>query len=171
MIETQRLILRPGTLEDAPNLVILNSDYEVVRYTGDGPLANLLEAQNLVRERLIPQYAQYKMSRFTTLLKDGTYIGWCGLKYFPETDEVDLGYRFMKKYWGQGYATEASIAMLDYGFNTLNLKRIVARAMPENVGSLKVLQKIGMTFRGYKKEEGFTSPWVTYDIRKEEFNS
>lgn len=163
--------MRPGRLEDAPNLMILNSDPEVVRYTGDGPLLNLLEAENLVRERLIPQFAQYKMSRFTTLLKDGTYIGWCGLKYFPENGEVDLGYRFMKKYWGQGYATESSQAMLEYGFTTLSLNRIVARAMPDNVGSIKVLQKLGMTFRGYKREEGFTSPWLTYDLTREEFNS
>lgn len=169
MLETPRLILRPGTLADAPNLVILNSDPEVVRYTGDSALQNILEAESIVKERLIPQFNQYKMGRFSAFLKDGTFIGWCGLKYFPETDEVDLGYRFMKKYWGQGYATESSKACLKYGFETLGLKRIVARAMPENVNSIKVMQKLGMTFRGYHHDPTDPHPFVFFDITHDEY--
>ena len=169
MLETSRLILKPGTLADAPNLVILNSDPEVVRYTGDGPLRNILEAEEVVKERLIPQFQKYRMGRFNTFLKDGTFIGWCGLKYFPENDEVDLGYRLMKKYWGQGYATEASKICLKYGFETLGLKRIVARAMPENVNSIKVMQKLGMTFRGYKHDPTDPHPFIFFDITSDEF--
>lgn len=164
MIETTRLIIRPAILEDAHNLFLLNSDPEVVRYTGDVSFKTLGEAQDLIRTRMFTQFDLYKMSRFTVLLKDGTYLGWCGLKYFPETNEVDLGYRFMKKFWGQGYATEAGSACLDYGFKTLGLTRIIAKAMPENIGSIKVLQKLGMTFKGYVKDPTDPCSFILYEI-------
>ena len=169
MLETERLILRPGNLADAPFLLDLNSDPDVIRYTGDVSLTNILEAEKLVKERLIPQFSQYKMSRFSTFLKDGTYIGWCGLKFFPETQEVDLGYRFKKMYWGKGYATEASFITLKYGFETLGLKRIIAKAMPANVGSIKVMQKLKMTFRGYVNDPTDPHSFVLYDLTQDEF--
>lgn len=169
MLETDRLILRPGTLEDVPHLFELNSDYEVVRYTGETSFNNFLEAESIVKERLIPQFQKYRMGRFTVLLKDGTFIGWCGLKYFPETNEVDLGYRFMQKFWGKGYATEATHITLKYGFETLGLNRIIAKAMPENIGSIKVLQKMGMTFRGYVKDPTDPCPFILYDLIASEF--
>jgi RimJ/RimL family protein N-acetyltransferase len=74
------------------------------------------------------------------------FIGWCGLKYLPETNEVDLGYRFMKKFWGNGYATEAALACIEYGFTRLNLRLVVGRALPANLASIKVLEKCGMKY-------------------------
>lgn len=171
MLETKRLILRPAVLEDAPHLYELNSDFEVVRYTGDSSLKTVLEAETQIKERMFPQFQKYKMGRFSVTLKDGTYLGWCGLRYFPESDEVDLGYRFMKKHWGQGYATEASLVTLKYGFETLNLKRIIAKAMPDNVGSIKVMQKMGMTFRGYHKDPCEPQAWIVYDMTASEFKN
>ena len=86
------------------------------------------------------------MGRFSTFLKsDNSFIGWCGLKYH-EGDIIDLGYRFIKKYWGQGYATESSIASLKYGFEELGVKKIIGEAMKTNPASIKVLQKIGMVY-------------------------
>jgi RimJ/RimL family protein N-acetyltransferase len=63
------------------------------------------------------------------------------------TGETDLGYRFHKRFWGKGYATESSILSLDYGFDTLPLTNVIARACNENVASIKVMQKLGMRFR------------------------
>ena len=171
MLETKRLILRPAVLGDAHKLYELNSDYEVVRYTGESSHKTVLEAETVIKERMLTQFAKYKMGRFTVLLKDGTYLGWCGLRYFPESDEVDLGYRFMKKFWGQGYASEASLVTLKYGFETLNLKRIIAKAMPENIGSIKVMQKMGMTFRGMQKDPCEPQAFVVYDITASEFKT
>jgi RimJ/RimL family protein N-acetyltransferase len=167
--ETDRLILRLQTLADAENLVTMNSDPEVVRFTGDKSLSNSAEARELLEKIVFPQWHKYKMGRFTVTLKDGTYLGWCGLKFHPETNEVDLGYRFMKKYWGKGYATESSRASLDYGFKTLKLERILAKAMPENTDSIKVMQKLGMTFRGYHHDPTDPHPFVLYEIKKEEW--
>lgn len=170
MLETNRLILSQHTLADASNLFTLNSDPDVVRYTGDGAFSSVVDAHNLVRDRMIPQFEKYRMSRLKVVRKeDNAYLGWCGLKYFPETNEVDLGYRFMKKYWGMGYATEASRVCLEYGFMTLNLPRIIAKAMPDNKGSIKVMQKLGMTFRGYVHDPTDPCPFILYDMKKSEF--
>lgn len=170
MFDTDRLHIRLARLEDAPLLFDLNSDPEVVRYTGDVSFNSMSEVYDIVRERMIASWDKYKMTRMMVFLKDGTFLGWCGLKYFPETNEVDLGYRFKKIHWGKGYATESSRVMLDYGFNQLNLKRIIAKAMPENVNSIKVMQKLGMTFRGYGHDPTDPHPFVLFDITKAEYN-
>lgn len=167
MLETPRLVLRPASIEDAENLYQLNSDPEVMRYTGDIKFHSPFEARNLIQERIIPQFTQHKMGRFMTFLKDGTFIGWCGLKYFPESGEVDLGYRLIQNFWSKGYATEAGKCCLNYGFKELKLNRIIAKAMPENVASIKVMQKLGMTFRGYLRDPTDPQSFVVYDI----FNS
>lgn len=169
MLETQRLILSVATLKDAAPMMEMNADPEVTRFVGEPPILNILEAEKIIRERLIAQWDQYKMGRFTVRLKDGTYIGWCGLRYFPECDEVDLGYLFKKKYWGQGFASESSMAILKYGFETLKLKKIMAKAVPDNVNSIRVMQRIGMTYRGYRSEPGDPHPHVIYDMTKEEY--
>jgi ribosomal-protein-alanine N-acetyltransferase len=169
MLETTRLLLRPAIIEDAPSLFELNSDPLVMQFTGDSPFANIHEAEKLIRERLQFQQNTFGMSRLTVLLKDGTYLGWCGLKYFPENDEVDIGYRLLRKHWGKGYATEASKAALKHGFETLKLERIIGKAMPANVKSLKVLQKLGMTFRGFYHDPTDPIPLVFYDLRSHEY--
>lgn len=169
MLETQRLILRPMKDEDAIHLFELNADPEVIRYTGDVACLNLAEAQRIISELSFPQFYKYKMGRFSTFLKDGTYLGWCGLKYFPEKNEVDLGYRFHRRFWGQGYATESAQASLCYGFEQLGLKRILAKAMPANQGSIKVIQKLGMTFRGLINDPSEPHGFMLYDITADEY--
>lgn len=142
-LETARLTLREMQLRDAEDLVRLNADPEVVQYTGDGPFENLEAARSLVRN--YRQYRDYRMGRWLLHLKtSGEFIGWCGLKFHPEENVVDLGYRLLKKHWGQGYATEASEACLRYGFAVLGLDRVVANAMSPNAASLRVMQKVGM---------------------------
>lgn len=169
MLESKRLILKPATIQDSSHFLNLNSDPDVVRYTGDNSFRNFLEAENTIKEKILPQFNLYKMGRFSVFLKDGTFLGWCGLKYHPETNEIDLGYRFKKKYWGKGYATEASKLSLDYGFNELGHKRIIAKTMPDNIGSIKVMQKIGMTFRGHVNDPTDPHPFVLFDIYHHEF--
>jgi ribosomal-protein-alanine N-acetyltransferase len=74
------------------------------------------------------------------------FVGWAGLAYLPEFDEIDLGYRFLLEYWGAGIATEASRAILTYGFDTLKLKKIIAIVMKEHKASIRVMEKVGMEF-------------------------
>lgn len=170
MLETNRLIMRPHLLTDAQDMMILNQDPDVIRYTGDVGFKTLEDSHKVISERLIPQFNLHKMGRFHTSLKDGTFIGWCGLRFFPEQDEVDLGYRFMKKFWGQGFATESSKRCLEYGFQELKLKRIIAKAMPENIPSIKVIQKLGMTFKGYVKDPLEPHPFIVYELLAKDFH-
>lgn len=169
MLETERLILKVATLEEASLLAELNSDPDVVRHTGETAFQSIAAAQTTIRERMMAQFENYRMGRFSVFLKDGTYLGWCGLRFSPESEEVDLGYRFMKKFWGHGYATEASERCLRYGFEELNVKKIIARAMPQNIASIKIMQKLKMTFRGLNS--GLRDPhrFIMYDITAEEF--
>ena len=148
ILETPRLLLRTFTMDDAQLIYDLNLDPEVTRYTGD-PLNDLDHARQVLEQVILPQYALYNHGRWAVLVKpELEFIGWCGLKNRPERNEIDLGYRFMQKAWGKGYATEAAFASLKYGFETLGLARIVGRAMPQNTGSLKVLEKCNMVYVG-----------------------
>jgi RimJ/RimL family protein N-acetyltransferase len=146
ILQTPRLILRRFTLSDAGLVLQINSDPDVLQYLHEPLLLNELEATEVIRDIILPQYKK-KLGRWAIHKKDSNeFIGWCGLKYRPELDEIDLGYRFIKRAWGNGFATEAAGHTLEYGFKELNLKVITGRAHIENKASIKVLEKIGMKF-------------------------
>ncbi len=146
ILETPRLILSRFSETDAPLLYQLNSDPEVVKYIHEPTLKNDQEALQVLTDIILPQY-QTGLGRWAIHTKDtNEFVGWCGLKYLKETDEIDLGYRLRQSAWGKGFATEAAKHTLVYGFNQLHLKEIVGKAHVENAGSIHVLQKIGMEF-------------------------
>lgn len=152
--ETGRLRFREMHPGDAQAMFDLNSDPEVVRYTGDGPFESA-EAARIFLENYREVYKRVGYARWIVELKStGEILGWSGLKFWPEKNSVDVGYRFYKKYWGNGYASESAKASIDYGFNVLKLERIVAHARKENVASLRVLEKCGMRIIGEEKECG-----------------
>ncbi len=154
ILETERLVFREFTTEDAPLIYELNLDPEITRYTLD-PVRDLDHAKEILLNTILPQYTLYQHGRWAVLLKPTlSFIGWCGLKTRPELAEVDLGYRFMKPAWGKGYATEAAKASLQHGFSNLGLDRIVGRALTGNGASIRVLEKCGMNFIGEQVVEG-----------------
>ena len=161
IIETGRLLLREFNAEDVLLIYELNRDPEVTRYTLD-PMVSIDEAKKVLEQSIMPQYALHGHGRWAIHLKsDMHFIGWCGLKARPELGEIDLGYRFRKEDWGNGYATEAAFACLKYGFEKLHLEHITGRALPGNIGSIRVLEKCGMTYRGEEVIEGLVHK--TYD--------
>ena len=144
VIKTTRLLLKKFCLDDAPSLLTLNADPEVMQYTGDLPFRDLNDAVQFVEN--YTHYQEFGYGRWSVYLKQNSaFIGWCGLK-FNQLEKTDIGFRFMKKYWGQGYATEAALACLQYGFDHLGLKEIIGRADIRNIASIKVLEKIGMAY-------------------------
>lgn len=146
IFETERLYLREFTIDDAQLLIDLNSDSDVTRYTGDGPVKDIEEAKRILTEIIFPQYKN-KMGRWAVRLKSNDeFIGWCGLKYLADSNVTDLGYRFFKRHWGKGYATESAKAVIDYGVYTLKLTNIVARAAKANIASINVIKKMGMVY-------------------------
>ena len=146
ILETERLYLREFTIEDAPLLIELNSNPKVTRYTGDGPVKDLQEANRILNDIILPQYKN-KMGRWAVYLKSNDeFIGWCGLKFIAEDNEIDLGYRFFEPHWGKGYASESAKGVLDYGVTILKLKNIIARAAKENPASIAVIKKLGFVY-------------------------
>lgn len=139
----------------------LNSDPEVLKFTGDKAFSSLDEARLFLEN--YNQYSLYGFGRWAVIQKStGNFIGWCGLKYSATTDEVDIGFRFLKTVWNQGYATEAAQKCIELGFDIVGIKRIVGRAMVDNLASISVLEKLGLT---YLKEFDFDGEkGVIYEI-------
>lgn len=145
ILSTDRLELLEFHPQDAGTFYDLNLDPEVMKYTGDVAFNSEEESREFILA--YEQYKRHGYGRWTVRLKaNGEVIGWCGLKNHPEEGYVDLGYRFHRKYWGKGYATESARACLDLAFDHLDLKVIVGRTARENTASIRVLEKIGMTF-------------------------
>lgn len=146
-IETERLLIRPFTLEDIEPAYKMNLDADVSRYTSDGGVVNKEELERRIVENVFGDYEKHGYGRLAVELKvENKFIGFTGLKYLEDMDEVDLGYRFIKKYWGMGIATEAGRASLKFGFDSLNLDRIIGLVVPENIGSIRVLEKLNFKF-------------------------
>lgn len=170
LIETPRLLLREFTPEDAEQIYLLNADPEVIRYTGDDAFASVAAARDFLQRYDV--YRRYGMGRLAVIRRsDGQWLGWCGLKYHPDQEIVDLGFRFFRRFWGQGYATEAGRACLEYGFRNLQLDVIVAHAMQANGASIRVLEKLGFTnwkpfsFEGHEGVQSFVkNPYFEVDI-------
>lgn len=151
---TPRLRLRPHAPGDAPFMVRLNADPECARFTGDTAFSHISEAAAVVAA-LQRQWAERRMGRFVVEERTARApVGWCGLKWHADAQEVDLGYRFLRDRWGRGYATEASRACIAYAWGPLGLDRVVARAMPENGASVRVLEKLGFRFTGAEVDGG-----------------
>lgn len=164
VIETERLVLRCFNENDAGLVFQLNQDELVTRFTYDR-ISTLEQANAVLHQSILPHYTQHGFGRWAVTLKPaGIFVGYCGLKYRPALDEVDLGYRFLPAWWGRGLAVEAAKASLDVGFNQLGLTRITARAVPGNQASIAVLQKCGFTLCGDDLVDGM--PVVVFEIRK-----
>jgi [ribosomal protein S5]-alanine N-acetyltransferase len=150
-------LLRRITLADAPLIYQLNTSPGVLQYVHEPALIDEADALRVIREIILPQYSLYNLGRWAIERKEGNqFLGWCGLKYLPDLDEVDLGYRLMPGYWGKGYASEAAAATLAFGFNERQLDTIVGRAHIDNVASWGILEKIGMRFKQLGEEAGET---------------
>jgi ribosomal-protein-alanine N-acetyltransferase len=152
VLTTERLILREFELTDAEAMFNLNRDEEVLRYTGDKQFESIEDANNFFKN--YPDYEKNGFGRWALVTKgDKEVIGWCGLKKH-EDNTVDIGYRIFKNQWNKGYATEASIACLEYGFQVFELDEIIANAATENKASIRVMEKIGMEFQQNMACEG-----------------
>jgi RimJ/RimL family protein N-acetyltransferase len=145
ILETGRLYLRQIVPKDAETVYMLNLDQEVIRYTGDRPFTDIDTAGKFLVN--YDHYKKYGFGRWAVINKqDNVFLGWCGLKYSANTNDHDIGFRFFRKYWNKGYATESANACIEYGFGKLGLPFIVGRALKANVASIRVLEKIGLTY-------------------------
>lgn len=98
---------------------------------------------------------------------DPTLLGWCGLDFLDTTPEIEVGYGLARSHWGLGIATEAASASLQYGFDQLQLERIVAVAYPQNTASRLVMEKLGMKY--VKSGFYYGADLVYYEILRADF--
>lgn len=168
-IETERLTLRPFTLDDLDALFLVNSDPDVMKYIGDGnPLSQQQTRARL--DAIITHWDRHGFGLWAVVHKpDAAVIGFCGLQFLENTPEVEVGYRLRKASWGMGLATEAVKASLEYGFGKLGLDRIVAVVHPDNIASQKVLAKNGLR---YEKDARYYNTDVKYfALGRDEFEA
>lgn len=152
ILETERLILRTWSLDDAPELFEICSDAEVMKYLGAGkPYETVEQADDFLRWAENYQ-KENGFCRWAVLLKEnGEIVGSCGFARPHGTEEIELGYLFARKLWGKGLATEAARACLRYGFERLKFNEVIAVTDLENTASQKVLEKIGFAKRGVER--------------------
>lgn len=145
MLETERLVLRPLTKKDVDVIFALRSDAEMMRFIRE-PQKTRREAENWIK-LVSSLWKSDNIGFFAVIEKQSKeFIGWCGLWRLKETGETEVGYAVAQKFWRRGFATEAAEVCLHYGFNELNLKKIVAVTRPENERSRRVMERLGMRF-------------------------
>ena len=170
ILETKRLLLRPLELSDADDMFAMDNNPEVHKYLWQKPALAIDESIKVI-EYVQSQYERNKIGRFATIIKEtGEFIGWTGIKFVHDhiengnTNFYDYGYRLSEKFWGKGYATEASIAWLDYGFNQMNIEIMNAYTHNDNGASNHILEKVGMTLMEiYTAEDGVKWKWWQMD--------
>ena len=177
VLETERLILREIVEDDLDVMFEMDSDPEVHKYLGNNPITSKDQALTYIRF-IREQYVERGIGRFAAVEKSsGDCIGWSGLKLNQGEKEelngfdnfIDIGYRFLPRYWGKGYATESSIATLDYGFNVKNYDTIYGAADVANIASNKVLQKIGLQFTNEFMYDNVPVNW--YELNKNDYGT
>ena len=167
-LETARLRLRPFGAGDLDGLSRITADPEVMRYIGDGrPITRDETEANL--QNIIESFRRRGFGRWAVVGKaGGGLLGYCGLARPSESPGVELVYLLGRESWGRGLATEASMAVLRYGFEELKLGRVYALTMPGNRRSRRVLERLGMEYLRDDCYYGYAC--VCYALARERFS-
>ncbi len=176
-LQTERMVLRAFTPDDAEHLLALDSDPEVMRFISDGAPTPI----DVIRDSLLPtiirdQTANPDLGVWAALDRTSAgFIGWFHLRAFGHDRRVlELGYRLIRRVWGQGLATEGSRALIAKGFHELGADRIVAKTMRANRGSQRVMEKAGLTFDSEFVEDRFPGAdksAVLYALLREDYEA
>ena len=176
-LKTQRLILRPYTLDDAPELQRLIGERDVA--------ATLMIVPHPYEDGMAEEWIGKRQDLFdkgeivnfaVTHRKDGYLIGGIGFHAIErEAERAEIGYWIAKPYWGNGYATEAARAVVKFGFEVMKLNRIHAAHFSNNPASGRIMRKIGMKYEGcrrqHEKKWGELLDWECYGILRNEYLS
>ena len=166
ILETERLILRHQVIEDLDNLWALYCNPHITKYIPDAPRSRE-EAQEELEWHMHGHPKHPELGLWATIHKEsGKFIGRCGL--LPWTIDgqydVEVAYTIAEEHWRQGLGTEAAQAILKYGFEKLNLPRLICLIDAENIASKKVAERIGMKFEKEAQDE--MGPFLVYSINK-----
>jgi RimJ/RimL family protein N-acetyltransferase len=147
ILETERLNLRLLNAGDAEFILELLNDPSFLHNIGDKGVRTGAEAVRYIEQGPVDSYARHGFGLWLVELKNtGTPAGICGLVKRDALPDADIGYAFLPRFWSQGYAFEAADAVMKYALDALGLRRVLAITNPDNAGSIKVLEKIGLKF-------------------------
>jgi len=166
--ETERLILRPTTEEDAPFVLELMNTPKWLQFIGDRNVKNLTDAKVYIAKKMRPQLQRQGYSNYTVVRKiDGAKMGSCGLYDREGLNGIDIGFAFLPEYEGKGYAYEASKRVLEAAFNEFGLTSIKAITTKSNKKSQHLLKKLGLTLLETKTLPNDTKELLVYSIAKQ----
>lgn len=160
VLETERLALRRFTLDDAAFAYTLVNDPAWIQNIGDRNVKSLEDARGYLTKGPMAMYEKTGFGMWVVTLKEtGEAIGTCGLIKRDSLEDVDIGFALLPQFRGQGYAWESANAVLEYGRDTVGLKRMVAIVSPANKPSIRILERLGLRF-----ERMITMPGETEEI-------
>jgi len=147
VLETDRLILRWLSTDDAEFILELLNDPSFLQFIGDKGVRTLEDARDYIMKGPVEMYARLGFGLYLTELKEGDVpIGICGLIKRDGLEDVDIGFALLPRFWAKGYAYESASAVMAYGKDVLGLNRIVAITSPDNHASANLLEKLGLQF-------------------------
>lgn len=147
VLETERLVQRRLTIDDAKFILTLVNEPSFLRYIGDKKVRNIEDARQYILNGPIASYEKNGFGLYLVALREPlTPIGICGLLKREELADVDIGFAFLPDFWGQGFAYEAATAVMNYARRTLKLQRVVAITNSDNESSIKLLERLGFSF-------------------------
>lgn len=153
VLETERLLLRPSTTDDAPFVLTLLNEPSFLRFIGDKKVRNLEDARQYLLNGPIASYERHGFGLLLVELKDSNIpAGMCGLLKREELPDPDIGFAFIPDYWGKGFAFEAATAVMNDARERLKLNRILALVDPANDASIKLLERLGLSFQRIKDD-------------------
>ena len=156
ILETERLVLQQLRLEDAPFVVELLNEPSFLQYIGDKGVRDAAGARRYLEEGPLASYAAHGFGLWRVDLKaDGQPIGMCGLLQRDSLPDPDIGFAFLPRAWGKGYAFEAAAATMEYARGELGIERVVAFTSADNEKSGRLLEKIGLRFEGMIELPGY----------------
>ncbi len=158
-LKSDRLKYKVFEATDCDHLFDLDSDPAVMNFINGGT-PSTREQVNAATARILKSMSENPgMGNWILLTKDtNEFVGWVMLRPLPQYNEIELGYRLKKKFWGRGFATEASRAVIEYGFSELKLEKIFAITEPSHINSQNVLAKLGMIFKGPRSYNSVLAP-------------
>jgi [ribosomal protein S5]-alanine N-acetyltransferase len=165
VLESDRLLLRHFTPEDAEFILRLLNEPSFLANIGDRGVRTRDQAVDYLREGPIKSYELHGHGAYVVVLKESLQpIGLCGLIKRDQFEDVDIGYAFLPEFWSRGFAFESAAAVLEYGLRSLRLPRIIALVSPANADSIKLLKKLGFAFSRFAKMKPDAADIAVYEL-------
>jgi RimJ/RimL family protein N-acetyltransferase len=169
IIETERLLLREFTVDDSQFILELLNSEGWLKYIGDRNIKTTEQAINYLENVLIEGYRMHGYGFGLVALKKETRpIGLCGLIKRDHLPHIDIGFAFLPSYIGKGYGYEIAKKTLQYGFQQLQQEKIIAITLPTNSASIKLLEKLGLTYESRFVSKDKNEELLIYGISKDQ---